>query len=332
METSIREVARRAGVSVGTVSNVLNRPSRVAATTRARVLAAIDDLGFVRNESARQLRAGTSQTLGLIVPDTRNPLFTDIARGVEDAAAGNGLGVLLCNSAASPGRERCALDLLEQQRVRGLLITPVGLRHDHLSRLQERGMGVVLLDRRAPHHDRCSVRVDHELGGDIALSYLIRQGGRRFAYASGPLDGDACQGRHRGALRALERAGLAPDSLVNLVQPELSVSAGRMAAATLLRLDPRPGALFCGSDLMAVGALHALLRAGVRVPEDVAVVGYDDVELADAAAIPLTTVRQPRKDLGQVATELVVEECKRSPDHRHHHVPLAPELVVRESA
>lgn len=332
METSIREVARRAGVSVGTVSNVLNRPSRVAATTRARVLAAIDDLGFVRNESARQLRVGRSQTLGLIVPDTRNPLFTDIARGVEDAAAGTGLGVLLCNSAASPGRERRALDLLEQQRVRGLLITPVGLRHDHLNRLQERGMAVVLLDRRAPHHDRCSVRVDHELGGDIAVSYLVGLGRKRIAYASGPLDGDACQGRHRGALRALERAGLAPDAMINLVQPELSVSAGRLAAATLLRLDPRPTALFCGSDLMAVGALHALMRAGVRVPEDVAVVGYDDVELADAAAVPLTTVRQPREDLGRVATELVVEEGDQPADHRHRHVPLAPELVVRESA
>jgi len=332
VETSIREVARRAGVSVGTVSNVLNRPSRVAATTRARVLAAIDDLGFVRNESARQLRVGRSQTLGLIVPDTRNPLFTDIARGVEDAAAGSGLAVLLCNSAASPGRERRAMDLLEQQRVRGLLITPVGLRHDHLSRLQERGMSVVLLDRRAPHHDRCSVRVDHELGGDIAVSYLIGLGRRRIAYASGPLDGDACQGRHRGALRALERAGLAPDAMINLVQPELSVSAGRLAAATLLRLDPRPTALFCGSDLMAVGALHALMRAGVRVPEDVAVVGYDDVELADAAAVPLTTVRQPRQDLGRVATELVVEEGEQTADHRHRHVPLAPELVVRESA
>jgi LacI family transcriptional regulator len=331
VETSIREVARRAGVSVGTVSNVLNRPSRVAATTRARVLAAIDDLGFVRNESARQLRVGRSQTLGLIVPDTRNPFFTDIARGVEDAAAGVGLGVLLCNSAASPGRERRALDLLEQQRVRGLLIAPVGLRHDHLARLQGRGMGVVLLDRRAPHHDCCSVRVDHEMGGDIAVSHLIGLGHKRFAYASGPLDGDACQGRHRGALRALDRAGLPPEALINLVQPELSVSSGRNVAATLLRLDPRPTALFCGNDLMAVGALHALLRAGVRVPDDIAIVGYDDVELADAAAIPLTTVRQPRQQLGHVATELVIEEAGEAPGHRHRHVPLAPELITRDS-
>ena len=332
METSIREVARRAGVSVGTVSNVLNRPSRVAATTRARVLAAIDDLGFVRNESARQLRVGRSHTLGLIVPDTRNPFFTDIARGVEDAAAGVGLGVLLCNSAASSGRERRALDLLEQQRVRGLLITPVGLRQDHLSRLHDRGVGVVLLDRRPLHQDSCSVRVDHELGGDIALSYLIGRGHRRFAYASGPLDGDACQGRHRGALRALERAGLPPESMINLVQPELSVSSGRLAAGTLLRMDPRPTALFCANDLMAVGALHTLLRAGMRVPGDVAVLGYDDVELADAAAVPLTTVRQPRAELGRTATELVIEESESAPGHRHRHVPLAPELVVRESA
>jgi len=331
VETSIREVALRAGVSVGTVSNVLNRPARVAATTRARVLTAIDDLGFVRNESARQLRIGQSRTLGLVVPDTRNPFFTDIARGVEDAAADIGLSVLLCNSATSPVRERRALDLLEQQRVRGLLITPVGTRHDHLTRLHGRGMGVVLLDRRALRVDRCSVRVDHELGGDIALSHLLDRGHRHFAYVSGPLHGDACQGRYHGALRALERAGQPPDAMINLVQTELSVSGGRLAAATLLGLRPRPTAVFCGNDLLAVGMLHYLLRCGVQVPDDVAIIGYDDIELAGAAAIPLTTVRQPRSEIGRVATQLAGEESTDGPEHHHRHVPLAPELVIRET-
>src|SRR5262245_19896619 len=146
---SIREVAERAGVSVGTVSNVLNRPDVVAPATRDRVRAAIAELGFVRNESARHLRAGRSRTVGLVVLDVSNPFFTDVARGVEDAASDAGLAVILCNSDESPSKERRYLSLLQEQRVQGVLITPVDAASDRLADLRARGIPVVLLDSAA---------------------------------------------------------------------------------------------------------------------------------------------------------------------------------------
>jgi LacI family transcriptional regulator len=183
---SIREVALHAGVSIATVSNVLNRPEIVAVATRDRVNAAIEDLGFTRNESARQLRAGRSRTIGLVVLDVANPFFTDLARGVEDEAAKEGLAVILCNSDDQENKEKRYLDLLEEHRVAGVLITPVDDAGSRLAKLQERGTPVVLVDSRSPSRGQCSVAVDDVLGGDLAITHLLATGHERIAYISGP--------------------------------------------------------------------------------------------------------------------------------------------------
>src|SRR5579872_4802191 len=183
---SIREVAARAGVSLGTVSNVLNRPTVVAEPTRIRVQAAIKELGFIRNESARQLRAGRSRTIGLVVLDVANPFFTDVARGVEDEASKAGLAVILCNSDDQERKEKRYLELLEAHRVQGVLITPVADAGSRLARLQRRGTSVVLVDSRSPSRGHCSVAVDDVLGGDLAVSHLLSAGHEHIAYACGP--------------------------------------------------------------------------------------------------------------------------------------------------
>src|SRR5258708_9693902 len=210
---SIREVAAHAGVSVAAVSNVLNRPDIVAGPTRDRVSASIRELGFVRNESARQLRAGRSRTIGLVVLDVANPFFTDLARGVEDEASKAGLAVILCNGDDRERKEKRYLEVLEEHRVQGVLITPVVGTGSRLAGLQKRGTPVVLVDRRSPFRGQCSVAVDDVLGGDLAVSHLLAAGHERIPYVSGPLGIRQVADRREGALRALANAGLPPERL-----------------------------------------------------------------------------------------------------------------------
>ncbi len=329
---SIRHVAAEAGVSVGTVSNVLNRPEHVAEHTRDRVNAAIRELGFVRNESARQLRAGRSRMIGLVVLDVANPFFTDLARGVEDEVSKAGLAVILCNSDEQEGKERRYLDLLEEHRVQGVLITPVGATAT-LERLRRRGTPVVLVDSRALSHGQCSVAVDDVLGGDLAVTHLVETGHERIAYISGPPAIRQVADRLEGALRALGRAGRRRDSLLVIEASALNVASGKWAGSKIIEMPAktRPTAVFCANDLIALGVLQEMTRNRVRVPEDISIVGYDDIEFAAAAAVPLTSVRQPRLELGRTAARLLLEESDGTQGHQHRQVIFEPELVSRRS-
>jgi len=330
---SIRDVARRAAVSVGTVSNVLNRPELVSAARRESVRRAITELGFVPNESARHLRRGHGRTIGLVVLDVANPFFTDVARGVEDAANAAGLVVILCNSNEDRAREAGYLDVLEEQRVQGVLLTPVDGGAARLARLRERGIPVVLLDQRAPRKEFCSVSVDDRLGGQLAVGHLIDAGHRRIAFVGGPRSLRQVTDRHAGALAALRAADVTPTALVDVDTPSLNVAGGRDAVARILGMPAarRPTAVFCANDLLALGVLQELTRQRVAVPGRMAIVGYDDIEFASAAAVPLSSVRQPRDQLGRTAAELLVDEV-RGAAHQHRQVVFKPELVVRESS
>jgi LacI family transcriptional regulator len=332
--SSIREVAAHAGVSVGTVSNVLNRPDIVAASTRKRVHAAIKALGFVRNESARQLRAGRSRMIGLIVLDVANPFFTDVARGVEDEASKSGLAVILCNSDDQLPRETGYLDLLEEHRVQGILITPVADDESRLAELQARGTPVILVDSRSPSGHQCSVAVDDVLGGELAVSHLLATGHERIAYAGGPLDLRQVADRREGAVRALTRAGGSAADLIMVETPSLNVAAGQAAGAAIAGRAPseRPTAVFCANDLIALGVLQEMTQSKIRVPNDIAIVGYDDIDFAAAAAVPLSSVRQPRYQIGSTAAQLLLEEAVAQDTHKHRQVIFQPELEVRRSS
>ncbi|MEU4477981.1 LacI family DNA-binding transcriptional regulator [Micromonospora sp. NPDC023966] len=330
---NIKQVARHAGVSLGTVSNVLNRPDTVAPATRQRVLDAITELGYVRNDSARQLRAGHSRTVAIVVLDVANPFFTDLVRGAEQVVEDAGAMLVVCNSGEDSARERRHLDLLQEQRVRGVLITPVGHgSQPHLDMLIDRGIPVVLVDRGTGQASRCSVAVDDVRGGRLAVDHLLERGHRRIAYVGGPFSIAQVADRHAGAAAALEDHGDA--ELRVATTTSLTVAAGRHAAEDLLALPAlqRPTAVFCANDLIALGVLQEMTARGLRVPADVAIVGYDDIEFAGAAAVPLSSVRQPREQLGRTAAQLLLEEASSGETHRHRHVVFQPELVVRRSS
>jgi len=334
VSASMKDVARRAQVSLGTVSNVLNRPDLVSPATRERVLTAIADLGFVRNESARQLRAGRSRTIGLVVLDVSNPFFTDVAHGAEMCAAENGSVIMLCNSGQKVEQEARYLDLLEEQRVRGVLITPVGTDNSRLDLLVQRGTPVVLVDRGAEHPNWCSVAVDDVLGGLTAVSHLIERGHRRIAFTGGPLSLRQVQDRYLGAVKAFADAGRDPADLTVYETSWLTLSAGRRAGEQIVDLADadRPTAVFCANDLLALGVLQAVAGHGLRVPRDIAIVGYDDIDYAAAAAVPLSSVRQPRELIGRTATELLLDEMREGTSHQHRRVIFKPELAIRASS
>ncbi|HEY0935314.1 MAG TPA: LacI family DNA-binding transcriptional regulator [Trebonia sp.] len=333
MPVSIKDVAAHAGVSVATVSNVLNRPDIVARPTRERVNAAIRELGFVRNESARQLRAGRSRTIGLVVLDVANPFFTDLARGVEDEASRAGLSVILCNSDDQERKEKRYLELLEEHRVQGVLITPVVGAGGRLARLQRRGTPVVLVDSRSPSRGQCSVAVDDVLGGDLAVSHLLSGGHEDIAFVSGPAAIRQVADRREGAQRALERTGRPAADLRVIDVGALNVASGQKAGAEIAALPApeRPTAVFCTNDLIALGVLQEMTRHRIRVPEDISLVGYDDIDFAAAAAVPLTSVRQPRQQLGRTAARMLLEEAAAGENHQHQQVIFEPELIVRQS-
>ncbi len=329
---SVIDVAGRAGVSLGTVSNVLNRPERVAPATRARVLRAIEELGFVRNEAARQLRAGRSRTIGLVVLDIGNPFFTDLAAGVEASAQRSGLSVVLCNSNDDTSRERHHLSMLQEQRAYGVLITPVANKTPAIEILRRAGTPVVLVDR-GSNRQQCSVAVHDRVGGELAVTHLLERGHRRIGFVGGPVSIKQVSERLAGARSALRAAGRAESALTVIETPRLDVASGRSTGERILAIGKRlrPTAVFCANDLLALGLLQDMTRRRLSVPSDLAIVGYDDIEFAGAAAVPLTSVRQPRSQLGHAAMELLLEEVVDPEQHRHRQVVFEPELIVRDS-
>jgi LacI family transcriptional regulator len=317
---SIQDVAAKAGVALGTVSNVLNNPDRVSAKTLTKVQKAIAELGFVRNDAARQLRAGSSRSIGLIVPDVRNPFFTDIARGAEDAANQQNLAVLLANSDDEIEREQAMLSLFEEQRVRGVLVSPTGDNLEYLKLAQERGTKIVLVDRKSKHFS--SVSVDDIAGGYLAAKHLIDCGRTRIAFIGGPLNTQQIADRLSGAKKAISEN---PNASLEVIETAtLSVQAGRAIGNQLNKFD----GVFAANDLLAIGIMQACVVDGkIRIPQDLSLVGYDDIDFAAAAIVPLTSVRQPSAEIGGAAIELLVNE-----NLRPENIEFQPELMVRESS
>lgn len=332
---SMKDVATLAGVSVGTVSNVLNSPDLVSPATRERVRQAIDKLGWVRNESARQLRAGRSRSVGMVVIDIANPFFTDVVLGAEDQFYAAGYAVHVGNSAQTAEREMAHLALFEEQRVRGILVAPVRDMTDRIAELRRRGIAIVVVDRMGTSNDLCSVGVDDLEGGRLAVQHLVDQGHRSIAFVGGPSSLHQVRDRRTGAELATARAG-DPAVLLAISTPSLDVESGVRAAAELAALPDgeRPTAVFAANDLVAIGLLQGFVTAGVAVPDEMAIIGYDDIAFAAAAAVPLSSIRQPRAELGRRAAELLLAEIDAADGdgpHQHEQVRFVPELVVRRS-
>lgn len=326
----IKDVAKEAGVSVGTVSNVLNRPEMVSEGKRELVQQAVEKLGYVPNDAARQLKAGISRTVGLVVVDTQNPFYGTIALAAEEAAETKGLGLFVANSHRRHSKEEFYLTQFEQQRARGILVTPGSSELERHRGVARRGTRVILVDSVESDADFCTIAADDFHGGHLAVQHLVEQGRRRITVIGGPGHFRQVGRRRDGALAAAEGKGVE----IHYVEPdEMSILAGRALGEQILGgPGPLPDGIFAMNDLLATGVLQAvLMHGGVTVPGDIALVGYDDIDFCASAVVPITSVRQPSEAMGRGAVELLEAEILDGDDHRHRSVVHKPELVVRAS-
>ncbi|UNK71259.1 LacI family DNA-binding transcriptional regulator [Microbacterium sp. H1-D42] len=329
MRASVKDVAATAGVSASTVSNFLNHPELLTTRTRERVQAAIDQLGYVPNESARQLRAGSGRTIALILLDAWLPYFHELSRGVEDVTREDGWSLFFSNSSRDATQEQRNIDMFEAHRARGIIIYPLGDVLPRLEQLSSRGIRSVII---GPSHASDAVGFvpfDDRGGGRLAGAHLVELGRRRIAFLGDP---DAVS-QTADRLAGLVDAAHTLAEIEVLPAPGLTIEAGVDAAQRIVARPAhlRPDAVFAANDMLAIGALTAFLRAGLRVPEDIAIIGFDDVAQAHETLVPLTTIRQPGYEIGRAAASALLSQLA-DPS-----APAAPvtrfraELIVRES-
>lgn len=328
------DIARKASVSVATVSRVINQNVPVDAVTEKRVRSAIDELGYRPNLLARSFRRRVTHTIGLLVPDNSNPFFAEVARMVEDAGYREGYNVILCNSDLSQEKQDAYLDVLVAKQVDGLILVSSGLitpqeNQDPIQRVLESGVPCVMIDRDLGELPVDQVLVDNEQGGYLAGRYLTELGHRSMACIVGPSDVTPSAGRFAGFERALTE-----------VDPELKPVAylssngrydgGEAAIKQLLEQGTPFTAIFVFNDLVAIGALGALRRAGLEVPNDVSLVSFDDVELASAVWPSLTTVAQPIEEMANLSVRLLLDRMTNR-DVPYARVVMPTSLIERES-
>lgn len=336
---TIKDVALRAGVSVTTVSHVLNSTRHVSLGVRERVDGAIRELGYVPNAMARSLKSNTTSTLGMLIPNCSNPYFAEIVRIVEDRCFAAGYTLVLCNTDDAPERQSVYLKVMAERRIDGVVVVSTGAAGgdgggDALAR-QLRGLGVptVLLDREIDEPACDLVETAHMQGGLLAVRHLLSLGHRRIACIGGPAGVTPSEQRIEGWRMAMAESGAMPGpqgagSL--LWRGGFTSQGGYEAMHAILRTTPRPSAVFVCNDLMAIGALRAAHESGVPVPDELSIVGFDDIELAAYASPPLTTVAQPKERIGAMAVDMLLERVA-GQRHDARTVVLQPELRVRAS-
>jgi DNA-binding LacI/PurR family transcriptional regulator len=328
---SLQEVARRARVSIATVSRVLNKSDKVVPDTRAIVEKALRDLCYRPSRVARRLRLnnGPAHLVGLIIPDIQNPFYAEIARGVEDAAYASQCALILCNSDESLEKERFYLDVMGAEAVDGIVLPPFDDTDVAVSDFVKTGIPVVCVDRSHAKVKTDLVEVDNYRGALDAVRHLTERGHRHIALIEGRTQVSTSRERRRGYLDGLAEQGITPRKEL-MRAGDFKQESGRVLTNALLDLRKPPTALFVCNNLMTVGALAALHQRGVRVPAEVALVGFDDFPWAEALDPPPTVVRQPAYHVGRQAMELLLRRII-EPARPPVTVRLLPELIVRRS-
>lgn len=302
---TVHDVARHAGVSIATVSRALNGRSRISAETRERVLEIASSLGYQPNDLARSLAGMATQTIALLLPDITNPFFPELVKGVQTLADERGHLLLLCHNADDGAKARADIAMLRRKKVDGILLVAGTLRGRGIAEATS-GVPTVVLDRRVPGLRSDLVTVDHRAGARLAVEHLLGLGHRRIAHVTGPSGVSSSKERLTGWEAALRAAGIEPDSGL-VVRGDFLEDGGYAAGHALLERGVEFTAAFAANDLTAIGLMTSLTEAGLRVPADVSVVGFDGIHLAAYTAPPLTTVAQPIFDLGRRAAELLLE-------------------------
>ena len=326
---NLLDVARRAGVSPMTVSRVVNGSGTVSPALRARVEQAIAETGYMQNTLARNLRARRTDTIALLLPDMTNPFFTTLAQGVEMAAREAGISLLLANSDEREDEERRLVPMLLQRQVDGLLVVPAGTGEETIRACRERAVPLVVLDRRPQAGGADVVRADSEAGALELGRLLVGLGHRRITVLSGPATVPTAVDRVAGFSRALvDEAGLPPPAVLH---GAFTIESGRAMTLAAMAQVPRPTALFAANNFIAIGVLHALAELGLRAPDDVAVVGFDDLPEAMVTFPFLTVVAQPAFEMGRRGVDVLVDRIA-APDAPPKEVVLPTRLVIRESS
>lgn len=332
MKPTIKDIAAKAKVSINTVSRALNDKDDVRKETRDRILAIADELGYVPNLLAKGLLGRRSLTIGVIVTDNANPFYAQILKGMEDYAREAGYSIVFCNSDEDPDRELSAIQTLRARRVDGILITPASTSGPFLAALTASDLPFVLLNRSASDGTVDCVKCDNIEGGRLAVARLLELGRRRLYFLGGLRRISSAAERAEGCRKAVAEAGLPPSTAV-VVESGLHMEDGYHTMNRILRSGAQPDGVFAYSDIVAIGAMRAIREFGLRVPQDIAIVGYDDIEMASYLEVPLTTVRQKRYELGWKSAEILIQRIEGDEEnHITERVVFVPELVIRDSA
>jgi LacI family transcriptional regulator len=330
MPVTIKDIARQSGVNISTVSRALNDAYGVHQETRRHVLAVAARLNYRPNRVARGLATGRSHTLALIVSDIRNPFFAEVARGAEDAARAGGCDLVLCNSDLDPGKQMEYVASLLEKQVDGILMNSVtDLNRKQQDQLAASGVPIVLLNRSAASKSFSTVCADNEAGGVMAAQYLLRLGHQNIAHLTGPRRHGNMTDRARGFLRVLKATN--PPRRLTVLHGENSFLGGYTLAKKLLLQQPEVSAIFAANDLIAFGAIRAMLELGRRVPEDISLIGFDNVDLAGVVHPPLTTIHQPKYEMGRAAVETLLRLARNKDKPVPEHLLLGVKLIERES-
>lgn len=327
---SSRKIAELAGVSQATVSRVFAGNDRVAPEIRERVLAVAREAGYVPNLVARSLVTNRSASIGLVVSNITNPFYPELIEEICSIASKHGLGVILCNTQQDRQRQREALSLLQQHRVDGLIVTSVMVDSPYVKELIGNGMPIVLVNRYLPGTACDMVLIDNQEGAATAVRHLAGLGHRHIAYVQGVRDTTTNRDRQRGYTAALQALEL-DRSRSYIIPGDFTAASTARAVETLLKLNPRPTAVLCADDETALGVIDHLLIRGLRVPGDMAVIGFDDIRIAGNAAIALTTIRQPVATMAQLAMTMLLERIENNDVARPRRIVLPAELVVRRT-
>jgi LacI family transcriptional regulator len=326
---TIKDVAALAGISYTTVSHVVNRTRPVSEEVRIKVEAAIAQLDYVPSAVARSLKARATATIGLLIPNGINPYFAELARGIEDYCERNGFCVILCNSDDNPDKQRSYLRVLLEKRVDGLIVSSVGGDNGLVEGLAGVRTPMVIVDRDLEHISADLVRIDHELGGYLATSHLLGLGHRHIACICGPAETSVARMRLAGYQRAMSEAGVdVPATWV--VESDFTSPSGYSAAVRLLDHD-RPTAIFAANDMVGFGVLRAAAERNIRVPADMSVIGFDDIQMSRYVYPALTTVGQSILALGERAAEVLLRRIAAPAATPIEQLIVAPSIVLRES-